>query len=85
MTYSAQALSASKVVRISAHKLEAIEIPVPSLAEQAAIVDTLDAFDALVSDLSVGLPAELFARRKQYEYYRDKILSFDSPDIVSVP
>lgn len=51
-------------------------IPVPSLEEQARIVGILDKFDALVNDLSVGLPAELAARRQQYEYYRDKLLTF---------
>ena len=42
-----------------------------------AIVAILDKFDALVNDLSVGLPAELAARRKQYEYYRDRLLTFE--------
>lgn len=51
-------------------------IPVPSLEEQARIVGILDKFDALVNDLSIGLPAELAARRQQYEYYRDKLLTF---------
>lgn len=51
-------------------------IPVPSLEEQARIVGILDKFDALVNDLSVGLPAELAARRQQYEYYRDRLLTF---------
>lgn len=52
------------------------EIPVPSLEEQQRIVDILDKFDALVNDISQGLPAEIEARRKQYEYYRDKLLTF---------
>lgn len=51
-------------------------IPVPSLEEQARIVAILDKFDALVNDLSSGLPAEIAARRKQYEYYRDRLLTF---------
>ena len=51
-------------------------IPVPPLDEQRRIADILDKFDALVNDLSVGLPAELAARRKQYEYYRDRLLTF---------
>ncbi|MGH8963090.1 MAG: restriction endonuclease subunit S [Jatrophihabitantaceae bacterium] len=55
----------------------AVQIPVPPIAEQERIVDILDRFDALVNDLSIGLPAELKARRQQYEYYRDKLLSFD--------
>ena len=50
--------------------------PVPPLEEQKRIVALLDRFDALVNDLSVGLPAELAARRKQYEHYRDRLLTF---------
>jgi len=48
----------------------------PTLEEQARIVAILDKFDALVNDLSSGLPAELVARRKQYEHYRDRLLTF---------
>lgn len=51
-------------------------IPLPPLAEQERIVGILDRFDALVNDLTSGLPAEIEARRKQYEYYRDKLLTF---------
>lgn len=51
-------------------------IPVPPLEEQRRIVEILDKFDALVNDLSSGLPAEIAARRKQYEYYRDRLLTF---------
>ena len=53
-----------------------IEVPLPPLSEQQRIVDILDKFDALVNDISEGLPAEIEARRKQYEYYRDKLLTF---------
>src|SRR5690606_40834086 len=52
------------------------EIPLPPIDEQRRIADILDKFDALVNDISIGLPAELAARRKQYEYYRDKLLTF---------
>lgn len=54
-----------------------MDIPIPPLPEQRRIVAILDHFETLVNDLSVGLPAELEARRKQYEYYRDKLLTFD--------
>lgn len=54
-----------------------IQIPVPERDEQDRIVAMLDKFDALVNDLSIGLPAEIPARRKQYEYYRDKLLTFE--------
>ncbi len=61
---------------ISIDELERIQIPVPPLYEQERIVEILDKFDALVSDISEGLPAEIRARRKQYEYYRNKLLTF---------
>lgn len=51
-------------------------IPIPPLEEQQRIVNILDKFDALVNDLTSGLPAEIEARRKQYEYYRDQLLTF---------
>lgn len=53
-----------------------IKIPVPPLSEQQRIVDILDRFDALCNDITSGLPAEIEARKKQYEYYRDKLLTF---------
>lgn len=56
--------------------LKRVRIPLPSLTEQECIVKILDKFDALVNDISSGLPAEIEARRKQYEYYRDRLLTF---------
>lgn len=61
---------------LSKGQVTGLRIPVVARAEQDRIVEVLDKFEALVSDLSVGLPAELTARRKQYEYYRDKLTSF---------
>ena len=69
-------ITGTKVRRVSGKNLETIEIPLPSLEEQQRIVDILDRFDALTSSLSEGLPAELAARRSQYEYYRDQLLAF---------
>jgi type I restriction enzyme S subunit len=66
----------SKVVHSSIPALKEIQIPVPPLEEQERIVAILDRFDTLTNDLSSGLPAEIEARRKQYEYYRDKLLTF---------
>ena len=51
-------------------------IPVPSLDEQQRIVSILDRFDRITNDLTTGLPAEIEKRRQQYEYYRDKLLTF---------
>ena len=51
-------------------------IPIPSFKEQQKVVDVLDRFNSLTSDLSQGLPAEIEKRRQQYEFYRDKLLTF---------
>jgi type I restriction enzyme, S subunit len=51
-------------------------LPIPSIQEQEHIVSILDRFDSLCNDISSGLPAEIEARQKQYEYYRDKLLDF---------
>jgi type I restriction enzyme, S subunit len=72
----AKYVARAKVKRVSAEGLARLRIPVPPLAEQERIVSILDKFDALVSDPSIGLPAELNARRQQYEYYRDRLLTF---------
>ncbi|MBN1619667.1 restriction endonuclease subunit S [candidate division WOR-3 bacterium] len=66
----------SSVTSVRRPMLYKYPVPIPPLAEQERIVAILDKFDALVNDLSVGLPAEINARRKQYEYYRDKLLTF---------
>jgi len=62
---------------IAKARFEQVEIPIPGLAEQALIAAVLDRLDALVEDLSVGLPAEVRARRQQYAHYRDRLLSFE--------
>jgi type I restriction enzyme S subunit len=56
--------------------LRKVSIPIPPITEQHRIATILDKFDALVNDISIGLPAELNARRKQYEYYRNQLLTF---------
>lgn len=63
--------------------IKAYPIPVPSLEEQERIVTVLDRFDALVNDISIGLPAEIKARRQQYEHYRDLLLSFPEREEVA--
>ena len=69
-------VSQGKVKRLSAKGLAAVKLPLPGLSEQRRIADLLDCFDALVNDISSGLPAEIEARRAQYEHYRDRLLSF---------
>lgn len=69
--------SSVKIPQLSVADTDNFKIPVPSLPEQERIVSILDKFSSLVGDISIGLPAELSARRKQYEYYRGKLLSFN--------
>ena len=64
------------VARLYNDQIQRTEIPVPPLEVQQKIVSILDRFDALCNDLTNGLPAEIAARKKQYEYYRDKLLTF---------
>ncbi|WP_297299839.1 restriction endonuclease subunit S [uncultured Brachyspira sp.] len=61
---------------ITSDGIRNLKIPVPPLEEQERIVKILDRFDALCNDISSGLPAEIEMRKKQYEYYRDKLLTF---------
>ena len=63
-------------VSLTIDSLKTVKIQFPSLAEQNRVVKILDSFHALNSDPSSGLPAEMSARRKQYEYYRDQLLTF---------
>ncbi len=62
---------------VDMNKFKKLMIPIPPIEEQERIVAILDKFDSLVNDISEGLPAELTARRQQYEYYRNKLLTFD--------
>lgn len=61
---------------INAKKVKDFKIPIPSLEEQRRIVSILDRFESLTTSLQSGLPAEIAARRQQYEHYRDKLLTF---------
>lgn len=62
---------------VDMNKFKKLMIPIPPIEEQERIVAILDKFDSLVNDISEGLPAELTARRQQYEYYRNKLLTFE--------
>ena len=66
----------TKVIEVTPDKLNNIVIALPTREKQDRIVEILDRFDRLCNDLSSGLPAEIEARQKQYEYYRDKLLTF---------
>ena len=69
-------ISKGSVPHLKVVDLLNVKIPLPPLAEQKRIVAILDRFDALCNSLTEGLPAEIALRKKQYEYYRDKLLSF---------
>lgn len=69
-------ISKGSVPHLKVKDLLDVRIPVPSLKEQKRVVDLMRRFDTICNDISSGLPAEIEARRKQYEYYRDKLLSF---------
>lgn len=66
----------STIKTITKEEFTSFSIPIPQISVQQHIVNILDRFDALCNDLTSGLPAEIEARQKQYEYYRDKLLSF---------
>ena len=69
-------ITGTKVRRVNSNDLAKIKIPVPPLAEQERIASILDKFDTLTNSISEGLPKEIELRRKQYEYYRNQLLSF---------
>ncbi len=69
-------ITGTKVMRIHENDLKKITIPIPPLEIQQEIVKILDQFSVLTTDLLAGIPAEIKARKKQYEYYREKLLAF---------
>jgi type I restriction enzyme, S subunit len=75
--HKAQYVARAKVKRLSLDGVKRLRIPLPLPEEQDRIVAALNSFDALVNDLSSGLPAELAARRRQQVYYRNKLLTFE--------
>ena len=72
----------TKVIEVTPNSLNNIVIPLPTIEQQQRIVDILDRFNKLCNDISQGLPAEIEARQKQYEYYRDKLLTFKKKEAV---
>ncbi len=67
---------------LSVTRIMKLRIPIPPIEEQKRIIALLDRFNMLCNDLSSGLPAEIEARKKQYEYYRDKLLSFEEVKLL---
>ena len=63
--------------KLMSNVMASIKLDIPTLQEQLRIVSILDRFDALCNDLTSGLPAEIEARQKQYEFFRDKLLTFE--------
>lgn len=74
--YCKECLNQSNFAAVDMKKFAKFEFPIPPLSVQQRIVDILDRFNTLCNDISSGLPAEIALRRKQYEYYRDKLLDF---------
>ncbi len=74
--YKLKALGEGSQSNISGKKIKSYAIPIPPLSEQQRIVSILDKFESLVNDLSEGLPAEIAVVQEQYEYYRNKLLTF---------
>ena len=77
-TMAQKASFGGAVQNLNADIVRGIELPVPPMEVQERIVKVLDNFDAICSDLGIGLPAEIEKRQKQYEYYREKLLTFDN-------
>ncbi len=74
--YMQSNIKGSAQPNLNLKQLNDFTIPLPSVGEQERIVSILDRFDSLCNDITTGLPAEIEARRRQYEYYRDKLLTF---------
>jgi type I restriction enzyme S subunit len=74
--YDMQHAKGAKMPRGNKDAVMRYEVVIPPLEKQTRIVEILDKFNALTTDIAAGLPAEIEARKKQYEYYRDKLLTF---------
>ena len=79
--YRTASIGMGAMPQISLGVTEKFKIKIPPLEEQERIVNILDRFDKLCNDISEGLPAEIEARKKQYEYYRDKLLTFKELEV----
>ena len=80
--YLDEVLNSSTINNLNSSIVNGFEIPVPPLSVQRQVVDILDRFDALTTSLTDGLPAEIEARRQQYEHYRDRLLDFPRKEVA---
>ena len=69
--------------QFNANSLKNVKIPVPSLEIQSRIIQVLDNFDMVCNDLNIGLPKEIELRQKQYEYFREKLLTFTAEGVYT--
>lgn len=76
LPYIQKTMFQGSVASIRRPMLNQFPVPVPAMDVQRRLVDVLDNFESICTDLNIGLPAEIEARRKQYEYYLDKLLTF---------
>lgn len=76
-------INSGSVSNLNADLIKTLNVPLPSLAEQARIVAILDKFDTLTTSITEGLPREIELRQKQYEYYRDLLLNFPKPEVAA--
>ena len=74
-------MESSSMKNLTMEKIRQFKIPVPSLEIQSRIVQVLDNFDAVCNDLNIGLPKEIELRQKQYEYFREKLLTFTAEGV----
>ena len=75
--YYQDSLTGSTILNLGLKSLREFEVQIPSIDEQNRVANILERFDKLINDITVGIPAEIELRRKQYEYYRNKLLSFE--------
>ena len=74
--YKKKSVTGTKVIRVSGDSMAKFKFPIPPIDIQEEIASILDRFEQLINDITEGLPAEIKARQQQYEYYRNKLLTF---------
>ena len=76
-------MESSSMKNLTMEKIRQFKIPIPSLPIQERIVQVLDNFDTVCNDLNIGLPKEIELRQKQYEYFREKLLTFTAEGVYT--